>query len=242
MYFITGDRHSDFRDIMYRVGYGNINKGDTIIVLGDSGFNYYMNDRDSLRKKIVNNLGVTFFCIHGNHEERPSNIPTYKTCMWNGGKVYYEEKYPNLLFAKDGEFYNINGLTCVVIGGAYSVDKMFRLSQGYQWFKSEQLTASEKANITNKLKRHNNTVDCVFTHTCPKKYEPTEWFMRGVNQAAVDKSMELWLDKVEERLNYSRWYCGHYHGDKHIDNVQFLYKRFQTFGAYPNEFVTYYDI
>lgn len=242
MYLITGDRHADFKDIIFYVTCGTIKKGDTIIILGDSGFNYYLNVRDDMLKEVVNNLGVTFFCIRGNHEERPSNISTYRTCVWNNGEVYFEERYPNLLFAKDGEFYNINGLSCLVIGGAYSIDKPFRIMQGYKWFESEQLTSSEKAKITNNLKKHNNKVDCILSHTCPKKYEPTEWFMQGVNQAAVDKGMELWLDKVEERLNYSRWYCGHYHGDKHIDNVQFLYKRFQTFGEYPNEFITYCSI
>ena len=35
------------------------------------------------------------------------------------GKVFIEEEYPNLIFAKDGEIYNINNKSFLVIGGAY---------------------------------------------------------------------------------------------------------------------------
>ena len=51
----------------------------------------------------------------------------YKLQEWNGGKVWVEEAYPNILFAKDGEIYDIAGMKTIVIGGAYSVDKFYRL-------------------------------------------------------------------------------------------------------------------
>ena len=70
----------------------------------------------------------------------------YKLQEWNGGKVWVEEAYPNILFAKDGEIYDIAGMKTIVIGGAYSVDKFYRLSKGYNWFEDEQeLLISEKA-------------------------------------------------------------------------------------------------
>ena len=58
----------------------------------------------------------------------------YKLQEWNGVKVWVEEAYPNILFAKDGEIYDIAGMKTIVIGGAYSVDKFYRLSKGYNWF------------------------------------------------------------------------------------------------------------
>ena len=39
---------------------------------------------------------------------------------------------------KCGEIYNINGKSILVIGGAYSVDKEYRLLKGWSWFKDEQ--------------------------------------------------------------------------------------------------------
>ena len=63
---------------------------------------------------------------------------------FHNGIVYYEEDYPNLLFAKDGEIYNFNKHKVLVIGGAYSVDKYFRLARGYNWYESEQPSEKNK--------------------------------------------------------------------------------------------------
>lgn len=50
-----------------------------------------------------------------------------KKKIWNEGIVYVEEQYPNILFAKDGEIYNFNGKKVMPIGGAYSIDKYYRI-------------------------------------------------------------------------------------------------------------------
>ena len=72
-------------------------------------------------------------------------------------------------------------------------------------------------------------IDVVLSHTCPKYYEPVEWFLPTINQSKVDKSTEIWLDSIFERLNFKKWYCGHYHGSKKIDGFQFMYKDFDSF-------------
>ena len=82
------------------------------------------------------------------------NISTYKTKEWNNGTVWYEEEFPNILFAQDGEIYTINGKECLVIGGAYSVDKEYRLMNGWSWFKDEQPSKSVKAYIEKVVTKH----------------------------------------------------------------------------------------
>jgi 3-oxoacid CoA-transferase subunit A len=62
------------------------------------------------------------------------------------------------------------------------------------------------------------------THTCPKKYEPTEVFDKNIDQTKVDKSMEEFLDVLEESIDYDEWYCGHYHIEKDIDKIKFMHK------------------
>ena len=162
------------------------------------------------------------FCIRGNHEERPENISAYKEINMFGGKVFIEKDYPNLIFAKDGEEYNINSKKVLVIGGAYSVDKEYRLMHKYKWFKDEQLTKEEMDTIYNKVKGKH--FDIVLTHTCPLKYEPIEVFLSGINQSKVDKSMECFLDKVENSIDYDKWYCGHYHTEKSVDKLEFMFE------------------
>ena len=48
-------------------------------------------------------------------------------------------------------------------------------------------------------------------------------FLSGIKQSGVDQSTELWLDTIEERINYKAWFCGHWHTDKRIDKMHFLY-------------------
>lgn len=69
----------------------------------------------------------------------------------------------------------------------------------------------------------------VLSHTCPAKYTPTEAYFSGIDQSKVDKSTENWLDTIEDRLTYRRWYCGHWHISKHIDRIHFLFNDVEEF-------------
>ena len=218
MIYITGDTHRDFS----RLNRIKFKEEDMLIILGDAGINYCLNEEDNRFKEYLKKYNVKMFCIRGNHEERPENISTYKEIDMFGGKVFIEEDYPYLIFAKDGEEYNIDGKSVLVIGGAYSVDKEYRLMYGYKWFKDEQLTKEEMDTIYNKVKGKH--FDIVLTHTCPLKYEPVEVFLSGIDQSKVDKSMEHFLDKIEEKVKYDKWYCGHYHTEKIIDKLEFMFE------------------
>src|SRR5699024_11096170 len=127
MIYITGDKHADFRDVFDFCSDNKTSLDDVLIVLGDAGINYFNNEQDYILKASLSKYPITFFCVHGNHEERPEKINTYKLEEFHGGKVYYEEEYPNILFASDGEIYHFNNHKVLVIGGAYSVDKYYRL-------------------------------------------------------------------------------------------------------------------
>ena len=231
MFYITGDTHGDFSR------YDSFNERivptekDTMIVLGDAGLNYYTGKKDRARKEFVNSFPFTTFCIHGNHEMCPTDINTYKTAEYCGGTVWYEEEYPRILFAKDGEIYDFDGYSCIVIGGAYSVDKHYRIMNGFAWFANEQPSDEIKAYVEEQLSRRNNKVDVVLSHTCPLKYEPRETFLPNVNQLLVDKSTEQWLGKIESSLDYRRWYCGHYHTEKQIDKMRFMYESIDVLSA-----------
>lgn len=221
--YITGDTHRDFTRLNSMTRTSN----DMLIILGDVGVNYLLNEEDKKFKKYLNDLKIKLFCVRGNHEERPENVNTYKEVTMFGGSVYIEEEYPNLIFAKDGEIYNISGKRVLVIGGAYSVDKEYRLLYGARWFRDEQLSKEEMSRILKRVKGKH--FDVVLTHTCPLKYEPREVFIAGVDQSKVDKSMEIFLDKVEEVIDYDKWYCGHYHTEKKIDKLEFMFGRIKVF-------------
>ena len=229
MIYITGDKHGDFYDIKEFCTINETTKKDILIILGDAGINYYLDERDNILKEELLKLKITLFCIHGNHEERPYNIKTYKEKEFYDGIIYYEEKYPNILFAKDGEIYNFNGYKTLVIGGAYSVDKYYRISKGHNWFESEQPDNIIKNKIRTIIKNNNYKIEIILSHTCPFKYIPREMFLPFVDQSTVDSSTEIFLDEIEEKTEYKKWYCGHYHTDKIIDNIEFMYYGIELF-------------
>ena len=217
-FFLTGDTHGNFSRIETFCRRFSTNKNDILCILGDAGINYYLSKKDYKLKQVISNLPITFFCVHGNHEERPYNIETYKQKNWNGGIVFYEEEFPNILFAKDGEIYTINDKKCLVIGGAYSVDKEYRLERGFAWFESEQPSKDIMKYVEKQISKNKN-FDLVLTHTCPINTEPRHMFLSGIDQSKVDKTTELFLQRVADIIDFEAWYFGHFHG--HWDNGKY---------------------
>ena len=232
MIYITGDTHGKFERIEQFCGKFKTSREDVLIILGDAGINFSGWVKDHVKKEFLETLPITFFCIHGNHEQRPQTIGSYREKLWRGGVVYYEEEYPDLLFAKDGEVFDFNGKQTIVTGGAYSVDRMYRLIHGYGWWPDEQPSEEIKQDVERKLDELSWNVDVVLSHTVPLKYEPTEVFLEGLDQSKVDRTTEKWLDKIEDRLNYQKWYCGHYHTEKKVDKIEIMFENIEKFDLY----------
>lgn len=226
MVYFTGDIHGVPWKIIKFAKKMELTSNDTIVILGDVGANYFLDERDDAMKTLLDKLGVNILCIHGNHEIRPANIPSYKLQSWNKGKVWFEEKYPNLKFAKDGEIYHIEGRRYIAIGGAYSVDKYYRQARGLGWWDDEQPSEEIKNYVEKQLSK--GDFEIILSHTCPYKYEPADMFLSGIDQSKVDRSTEEWLDKIEERYNYSHWLCGHWHTDRRVGKIHFLYNSWET--------------
>ena len=225
MIYVTGDTHGDFARIEHFCARMKTKPSDIMVILGDAGINFYGGWRDLHKKEFISKLPITLFCIHGNHEQRPATIRSYTEHEWHGGTVYVEEQFPSILFAKDGEVYDLNGLQAIAIGGAYSIDWMLRIP-GRSWWPDEQPSPEIKARVEAKLHQLDWKVDVVLSHTVPLKYEPVEVFLPGIDQRKVDKSTEQWLDQLEERLHYSKWYAGHFHTEKENDGIQFMFSNY----------------
>lgn len=229
---VTGDCHGDmsrFTDYEYP------RDGTTaIIILGDAGVNYYMNKRDNSAKKKLQDSGYQFYLVRGNHEARPEDCEGVEWIYDANvnGTVGVDTNFPAIHYFLDGNDYLIGGHSCLVIGGAYSVDKFYRLSKGYpyQWFPNEQLDTNEREKIYDKIK--GKEFDFVFTHTCPRAWEPTDLFLPMLNQDEIDKTMETWLDDVKIAIKYHVWLFGHFHADRiEKHKVEQYYKKSDTLDA-----------
>jgi hypothetical protein len=129
------------------------------------------------------------------------------------GMVWHEEEFPNIRYFQDWGIYHIDGLRTLVIGGAYSVDKHYRLATGHRWFENEQLSLDEM----NECARHAiqcPKFDLVLSHTCPRSVQPTDLFLSFIDQSLVDSSMEDWMDRLARKIEWRLWLFGHYHSDR----------------------------
>ena len=234
MVILTGDMHGQTERICDFCSEYETTTEDVMIILGDAGINYWGGSADDDKKISLSELDITILCIHGNHEERPQNISGYIEKEWRGGIVMYEEEYPNILFAVDGEIYDFDGKKAIAIGGAYSVDKYYRLARGWSWFPDEQPSEEIKAKVERVLAERNWKIDIVLSHTGPLKYEPTEVFLPMIDQSSVDKSTEVWLDQIEAKLDYERWYFAHYHTEKEVDKIRIMHNDYAMIPREPS--------
>ena len=206
-----------------------------LIILGDAGINYYLNKTDTKNKLKLQKSRFKIYCVRGNHEERPENIPTME--QWYDeevdGTVWREANFPDIRYFMDGHAYLIDGHPTLVIGGAYSVDKWYRLNRATPgaswtgWFKDEQLTQDEMDSISERFK--DKQFDFILSHTCPFSWQPTDLFLAGLNQSTVDNTMEKWLEKFKGTVDWTVWLFGHFHDDRLVRlGVEMYYKDIES--------------
>lgn len=208
----------------------------TVILLGDAGLNFYLNKTDIKNKRLVDSYGYYIYCLRGNHEARPQAIEGIEE-IWDdnvSGYVYMEPQFPHIRYFLDWGEYTIGGYKCAMIGGAYSVDKWYRLARTglteetnnpkrTGWWPDEQLNEAEMVDAQNLFE--GKEYDFVFTHTCPLSWQPTDLFLSGLDQSTVDNTMEVWMDGLKDTFTWRYWFFAHYHQDRiERPHVEQLYR------------------
>ena len=189
-------------------------------------------EKDKPLKTQLAELPLTLLCIHGNHEMRPESISSYQEITWRSGTAYVEKEFPNLVFAKDGEVYELEGNRVMSIGGAYSTDKEYLISsRGVDgwcgWWPDEQPSDEIKMRVERRLEKEAWKLDVVLSHTCPRKNIKD---LVASPPSSPRLKLELrnyptedWLEAIEAKLDYKKWYCGHYHVSYGVDRLLCLY-------------------
>ena len=215
---ITGDTHGRVEDRLVHIKDTMpeyLPEETAVIVLGDFGANYYLSKHDWKIKHHAAKFGYTIYALRGNHEQRASLVKNMEKVYDNfvQGYVYQEKEFPNIRYFMDCVVeYEIMGKKILCIPGAYSVDKWYRLQNDWPWFAQEQLS-EEEMRYAEKLVA-GKYYDFVFSHTCPVTWEPTDLFLSMIDQSTVDKTMEVWMAKIEEKINWGIWCFAHYHTDR----------------------------
>ena len=136
--FACGDLHGSYLPIenFYRKYNNQFNfskETDCIILLGDSGLNFYMNHKDRSMKQHLEDLPFTYFVIRGNHDRRIAETMEKSYNKWDCKESFFrytfiEKDYPSIHYAFDyPNLYKFNQYNFISIPGAYSVDKFYRI-------------------------------------------------------------------------------------------------------------------
>lgn len=233
--FVKGDCHGDLNFLISFCKNANTSKEDVMVLLGDIGLNYNEDLREHCNFKKLAEIPITLICINGNHEKRPQDTID---CMTQEEAYTYEwiEKFQcygyvnkiasNVIFPVDGIF-KIDKFSCLGVGGAYSIDKDFRLLMGWKWFETEQLSKEEQEDILMAIDNISNQFDFVFSHTAPFSWlSQLQYLFLKIPNLKADYTMEHFLEKVKNKINYKQWFFGHFHNDKQLkDNAYLLYNK-----------------
>ncbi len=110
-----------------------------------------------------------------------------------------------------GQVFNIEGKHFFTMGGAYSIDRYMRKLNISYW--NEELPSNEEYHeAVENLKRHDNQVDYVITHTAPREIIR----MMGHSPCAHDLELTGFLEYLMHDIEYQHWYFGHWHRDAQI--------------------------
>ena len=129
-----------------------------------------------------------------------------------------------------GEVFELDGSTVFTMGGATNVDREYRVPYS-SWWPQELPDERDFDTARTKLDEVGWKADCVITHTCSTRMlSPTLYPDPGWERPDVDRLTEF-LDELEDRLDYKRWYYGHFHRDGNPDKRHtVLYDRIVRLG------------
>ena len=210
MIYLTGDLHGDVSRLeaaaLQRRGIA-IRKEDTLLVCGD--FEIPWGDGkaadDEVRLAHLSRLPYRVLFIDGNHENY-ALLKQYPVSTFAGARV--QRLLPNVMHVLRGEILTLEGQTFFCLGGAASTDKQ-QLTPGLSWWPEEEISADEKRRTLENAAQAHWRVDYVVTHTAPQA-----WKEKAFGRMAWDVcETARFLDVLAGRLQYRRWFFGHFHWD-----------------------------
>lgn len=218
---ITGDTHADISRIL-KIDDSEMTKNDIVIILGDFGVIWGDSERTEYCLKVLGEKNFTTAFLDGNHENFVEIACLEKTIFWNNG---YVGLLPHgVIHLLRGEIYNINDKRIGVCGGANSVDLWHR-TEGISWWREEEITNNDINKFMTIAEEYDNKVDIMLSHDAPASIIPIVKLYSGVNDGEISNSQKQ-LEKINQIIDIKKWYFGHWHIDKKIDDkFECLYKK-----------------
>lgn len=215
MIYVTGDIHAhiDIGKLNTRrfPQQKSLSKSDYLIVCGDFGLIWDNSKSDLYWRDWLADKPFTTLWVDGNHENFDL-LYQFPLIDKFGGKV--REIAPSIYHLDRGQVLAIENKTFFVMGGAASHDKEYR-KEHISWWKEEMPTVEEMKRGIEALDANNWTVDYVISHCAPLSVQKmlADWY--------ESDPLVSFFERVRTDLNFKKWFFGHYHIDKQL-NEQFV--------------------
>ena len=206
MIFITGDTHGDIDyKKLINLKKEKLSYDDYLIICGDAGICWSFKTIQSFLD-LYNDIGCTILFVDGNHEnfDMLEEMPLVE---YKGALMHQIDTH--IFHIVRGEIMTLEGKTFLCLGGAHSIDKMYRTPH-LSWWPQEEINNHNIDNAISNLEKVGNKVDYVITHCCDSKTVLNEFGFR--RDICTDQLM--FIDKV---VDYKHWFFGHYHFDRKIN-------------------------
>lgn len=192
----------------------SLTREDYVIFLGDFNVPLDPYENGAVLDDLERKPWTTLF-IDGNHEWYPyfRGLPAES---FFGGRAQRYPNHPHVIHLMRGEVFELCGATLFCMGGAASVvDREVREKEG-TWFADELPSPEEYENARRNLDAHGWSVDYVLTHTCATRFLPEAVGRRRAQRNIETDALTDFLDELEDRLSYRRWYFGHFHDNRDL--------------------------
>lgn len=231
---VTGDIHGDVFLLFGMTE--SMSDEEMLFVAGDFGMFWYdtkiCQEKMLIINDILENKNSYIVFVDGNHDNHR---------FLNGQEVsdFYGAKSHKLMtriiHIMRGEILRIDDIKIFCFGGAYSVDRFWRV-KNETYFEEELPNQEEYDNGIMNLKRNNMKVDYILTHTCPRSLVEK---LGARHNVAEEEKLQNFIQWVIDNVEYKMHYFGHWHKDKKINEeeiVIFNYVRDMVSGEVTKKF------
>lgn len=246
--FLTGDTHTDWArfGIKKFPEQREMTRDDFVIILGDFGL-WHKSEKEEWWLDWLAQKSFTLLFVDGNHENFDRLYSDeFEVVDFHGGKAHKIRE--NVYHLMRGYIFDLCGKKFFAFGGASSHDiqdgildpadystkeefavvykewndsyKMFRVNH-VSWWEQELPSHAEMQRGIEALAANNNEVDFVVTHCLPQSIASMLGFY------TPDKLTKYFDGLLDSGLKFKRFYCGHYHINKDIDQYTVLYERIE---------------
>jgi hypothetical protein len=145
-----------------------------------------------------------------------------------GEKVY--EVYNNLYYLQRGFIYKIEGLDFLALGGALSIDKVWRIEDEQRtnrksWWSQEYWNYQEEHDCLDRIK--NAHIDYVLSHTGPNHVNEIVFLNnKNIVKNKFNDKVAIFNDAIDEQVQFKHWFYGHFHEEAY--NIEIMGKRYST--------------